>query len=68
VKGKNLIGTVTVTVSTTDPVHQYLEELVETGLYGKNAAEAAERVIVLGLEELLKSGRVQQKPVTDSNA
>jgi len=68
VKGKNLIGTVTVTVSTTDPVHQYLEELVETGLYGKNAAEAAERVIVLGLEELFKSGRVQQKPVTDSNA
>ncbi len=54
-KGKNLIGTVTVTVSTTE-------------LYGKNAAEAAERVIVLGLEELFKSGRVQQKPVTDSNA
>jgi hypothetical protein len=37
-----------------------LERLVHTGEFGKNTAEAAERVIVLGLEELFKTGRLKR--------
>jgi len=60
-KTKNLIPTKSVTVSTTQNIVNYLETLVSTGLYGKNAAEAAERVIVIGLEELFKSDRLKRK-------
>ena len=60
-KGNNLIGTETITVSTTKPIKEYLEQLLQTGLYGKNAAEAAERVIVLGLDQLFENGRLKRK-------
>ena len=60
-KGKNLIGTETITVSTTKPVEEYLEELVGTGEFGKNVAEAAERVIVVGLGKLFEEGRLRRK-------
>lgn len=49
---RNPTRTVTFTVSTTPTVRAYLEALVERGLYGKNVAEAAERLIAEKLREL----------------
>ena len=55
-KSANTIGTVQITISTTQPVQDYLERLVLTGFYGKNPAEAAERVLTRTLEALIKDG------------
>ena len=63
----NKVKTVTITVSTTPPVHNYLETLVATGLFGKNAAEAAERLIALGIEEHLAEGTLIRLPNADKN-
>jgi Arc/MetJ-type ribon-helix-helix transcriptional regulator len=59
-KPKNLIPTATITVSTTEQVEKYLEVLVHTGEFGKNTAEAAERVLVLGLQNLMGAGRLER--------
>ena len=53
---KNQLETVSLTISTTEPVVGYLQALVESGLYGKNPAEAAERLIALGIEDLVRQG------------
>ncbi len=58
----NKIKTVTITVSTTPMVHRHLEALVDTGLYGKNAAEAAERLIAQGIQDLLAAGTLIRLP------
>jgi len=47
---KNDLETETFTVSTTPQVVAYLNDLVSTGLYGKNKAEAAGKLIVKSLE------------------
>ncbi len=52
----NKVRTVTITVSTTPPVVDYLERLVATGLFGKNPAEAAERLISDGVKQQLAEG------------
>jgi len=41
------------TIVTTPPVVDRLVALMNTGLFGRSLAEAAERVLVRGLEELL---------------
>jgi hypothetical protein len=64
-KARNTIRTVQITISTTVPVQGYLEGLVLTGLYGKNPAEAAERLLTQRIEHLLSNG--QLKPSTDKN-
>ena len=53
---RNDLQTKTVTISTTPAVRKYLSRLVSTGLYGKNPAEAAERLVAGSLERLLKDG------------
>jgi hypothetical protein len=53
-KSPNTIGTVKITISTTRPVQGYLEKLVLTGFYGKNPAEAAERLLTRTLESLTR--------------
>jgi len=63
----NKVKTVTITVSTTPPVHNYLETLVATGLFGKNAAEAAERLIARGIEDHLAEGTLIRLPDADEN-
>ena len=57
---KNQLDTVSISVSTTRPVIEYLETLVESGLYGKNPTEAAERLIAWALEELIRTGTLQR--------
>lgn len=55
----NHISTIQITISTTPPVKKHLEKLVTTGLYGKNVAEAAERLVTRELEDLIKGGTLR---------
>ena len=59
-KLNNLIKTVVITVSTNETIEKQLEQLVYTGDYGKNSAEAAERVIVFGLRRLVELGELKR--------
>lgn len=52
----NKLETVELRVSTNPRVEQLLIRLVETGLYGKNPAEAVERLVTRSLEGLLTDG------------
>lgn len=58
---RNIVETVVITISTTAAVHAYLEGLAETGLFGKNAAEAAERLVALGIQDQIKQGTIAKK-------
>ncbi len=58
-KPKNLIESVVVQVTTTPQVRTLLERLVATGLYGKNIAEAAERLLARELERRVGSGSLE---------
>jgi hypothetical protein len=51
-RNKNDIETVQFTVSTTPQVEDYLKNLLKSGLYGHNVAEAAERLITEQLRQL----------------
>lgn len=57
-KPKNLLETATLTVSTNPLVEDRLERLVSTGYYGKNTAEAAERLIAETLKALDRAGEI----------
>ena len=61
-RAKNTVETVQITVSTTPQIRDFLQELTETGLYGKNAAEAAERCIAERIRELRKEGELSRNP------
>ena len=61
-KDKNLLGTEKLTLSTNPHVVAALARLVRTGYYGKNPAEAAERVVARTLEEWESSGRIPSTP------
>lgn len=52
-----------IVVTTTPHVRDYLEQLVKTGLYGKNAPEAADRLLSRSIEELLKEGSLKRLPI-----
>jgi hypothetical protein len=64
-KSPNTIGTIQITISTTKPVQGYLERLVLTGFYGKNPADAAERLLTRTLEALVKEGSLSQSVDAD---
>lgn len=54
-KPPNSIETVHITLSTTAPVQEHLERLVLTGFYGKNPAEAAERLLAEAIKNLAEN-------------
>lgn len=54
----NELETETITLSTTPHVNRYLRQVLKTGLYGKNPAEAAERLLTRALEDMLRDGRI----------
>lgn len=56
----NRVETVPIRVSTTPQARALLERAVATGLYGKNVAEAAERLITRSLEDLVRSGFLER--------
>jgi hypothetical protein len=57
---KNVLKTVKLPISTTQPVVDSLEILVASGLFGKSSPEAAERLIAKGIQELMKEGQFFQ--------
>ena len=57
---RNRFPTETLTLSTTPHVWAYLGQLVDTGLYGKTEAEAAERLLTRALDEFLGAKRLTQ--------
>ena len=44
-------------------IRGYLEDLVQTGLYGRSPGEAAERLVSQGIERLIEKGVLARKPV-----
>jgi hypothetical protein len=54
---KNILKTVTLTISTNRPLMARLENLVSSGLFGKSSTEAAERLIAKGIQDLVEEGR-----------
>ena len=61
-KPKNLLETAILTVSTNPLVEDRLERLVSTGYYGKNTAEAAERLISEALKALESQDGIPARP------
>jgi Arc/MetJ-type ribon-helix-helix transcriptional regulator len=55
-RSKNQIETVQLTISATPQMVEFLRQLTSTGLFGKNPAEAAERLLARALEERLRAG------------
>lgn len=60
-RNRNQLETEQITLSTTPIVVAYLQELVLTGLYGKNHTEAAERVLAATLESMVRAGHLKQR-------
>lgn len=61
-RAKNTVETVQITVSTTQKVRQFLEELTRTELYGKNAAETAGILLAEQIRMLRRSGELGKEP------
>ncbi len=59
---KNIVESVQITLSTTSRVRDYLEELALMGLYGKNVAEAAERLVSDMINQKINSGELDRMP------
>lgn len=57
-RAQNAIPSVQITVSTTPAIRDYLSALVTTGLYGKNPADAAERLLAKGIEQAISAGTI----------
>ena len=60
---KNTLKTVILKISTTVPLVKNLDELVSTGLFGKNSTEAAERLIAKGIQELQKESYLKRQKI-----
>lgn len=63
-KARNILDTEQFTISTTPQITAYLEQLVLTGFYGKNYAEAAERLVADALRGFVETGRLRKLPET----
>ncbi len=59
-KPRNTVESYTLTLTTTPQVRSYLSELVKGGLHGKNVAEAAERLLARGIDELIERGSLKR--------
>ncbi len=57
----NLMESVQITLSTTTLVRSYLEDLVRRGTYGKNVAEAAERLVSLMITQKVADGEIRDR-------
>lgn len=60
-RSRNLLPTVTITLSTNPQIKAYLSELVPSGLYGNNEADAAERLLARAVEQLIREGSLKRK-------
>ena len=55
---KNTLETVQITISTTLQVKESLQQLTETGFYGKNAADTAHALLKERIRELIQQGQL----------
>jgi hypothetical protein len=53
-KAANKVPTVTLTLSATPQLCAYLDQLAESGIYGKNRAEAALRLVEQAIEQRIE--------------
>lgn len=67
-KPRNPVESEKITITTTPLVRMYLETLVAGGLYGKNAPEAAERLLAGAIEERIREGILTRVTPKFSNA
>jgi hypothetical protein len=56
---ENSLESVELRISTNPVLKAQLEQLVRTGRYGKNANEAAERIIALEIGRLIDAGKLK---------
>jgi len=64
----NTQDSVEIRISTTSAVKQYLQQLVDTGLWGKNVTEAAERIISTSMQKLVQSGELGKLPPSNNKS
>ena len=55
---KNTLETIQITISTTAQVKESLQQLTETGFYGKNAADTAHAPLKERIRELMQQGQM----------
>ena len=60
-RDRNLLATKQLTISTTIQVVNHLGHLAESGLWGKNATEAAERLISDQIRRLIQDGTLSRR-------
>ena len=53
---KNAISSVQLTVSVTETVREHLERMTETGMFGKNAAEPANHLLIDAITGYVEKG------------
>ena len=53
---KNAISSVQLTVSVTERVREHLDRMTETGMFGKNAAEPANLLLIDSIREYIEKG------------
>jgi len=59
---KNIVDSVQITLSTNIRMREYLEDLALQGLYGKNVAETAERLLSTIINQKIKDGELDRRP------
>jgi hypothetical protein len=58
---KNTLETIQITISTTPQVKESLQQLTESGFYGKNAADTANALLKERIRELMQQGQMPKK-------
>lgn len=66
---KNAISSVQLTVSVSERVREYLEQMTETGMFGKNAADTANMLLIDAIRKYIETGSpfVEDKPTASSS-
>ncbi len=62
-RGKNQIVTEILRVSTSRQVVAYLKDLTQTGLWGKNPAEAAGTLVAESIRRLIADGTLMKRKI-----
>jgi hypothetical protein len=65
---KNPLGTVKERFSGNRMIRAYLNDLAQTGLYGRTPSEAAERLVSEGIQRAIERGTITRRPTVDAEA
>jgi len=60
-KQKNSVQTVRITISTSEEIASYLDDLADVGIQGKTRTETAERLVGEGIRRLISEGLLKQR-------